>query len=130
MAYNRPGRSIRVQNTEASAALTHGQPVSEGSFVGVAVKQVAPGFDSVIADATTIADDELYLIVNKGIVQVDTVAGFAKGDLIYLVTATNALTETASSNIPFGTVTEVENSNGTPAGKVRIDLDLKPPVVA
>ena len=129
MPYNRPGRSVKVQNTEISAALTHGTPVSEGVFTGVAVKQVAPGFDSVIADATTIADDEFYLIINKGVVQVDFVAGFAKGDAIYITPATNVLTETGSGELPFGTVVEIENVNGTPDGKVRIDLDLKPVVV-
>jgi hypothetical protein len=130
MPYNRPGRSVKVQNTEISGTLTHGQPVSEGSFTGVAVKQLAPGWDSVVADATTIADDENYLLINKGVVQVNTVAGFAKGNAIYIVAATNVLTETGSGNLPYGTVVEVENQNGTPAGKVRIDLDLKPVVVA
>ena len=51
-------------------------------------------------------------------------AGFAKGETIY-ITSANALTETSSSNTKFGTVVETENERGTPTGKVRIDLDLK-----
>lgn len=124
MPYNRPGRGVYVKNETASAALTHGQPVKEGNFVGIAVKQVSPGFDSTIADASTIEDDEEYFLITKGIVQTDTVSGFAKGDTVY-VTSANALTETASGNTKFGTVVEVATNRGTPTGKVRIDLDLK-----
>jgi predicted RecA/RadA family phage recombinase len=124
MPYNRPGRGVYVTNETASAALTHGQPVKEGNFVGIAVKQVSPGFDSTIADATTIEDNEEYFLVTKGVVQVDKVTGFAKGETIY-ITSANALTETSSSNTKFGTVVETENERGTPTGKVRIDLDLK-----
>lgn len=124
MPYNRPGRGVYVTNETASAALTHGQPVKEGSFVGIAVKQVSPGFDSTIADASTIEDNEEYFLITKGIVQTDTVSGFAKGDTVY-ITSANALTETSSGNTKFGTVVEVATDRGTPTGKVRIDLDLK-----
>lgn len=125
MPYNRPGRGVYVTNTTASAALTHGQPVKEGNFVGIAVKQVSPGFDSTIADATTIEDTEEYFLIAKGVVQVDTVSGFAVGDPVY-ITSSNALTETSSGNTKFGRVVEVANNRGTPTGKVRIDLDQKP----
>jgi len=124
MPYNRPGRGVYVKNETASAALTHGQPVKEGNFVGIAVKQVSPGFDSTIADASRIEDDEEYFVITKGIVQVNKVSGFAKGDAVY-ITSTNTLTETSTSNTKFGTVVETENERGTPTGKVRIDLDLK-----
>lgn len=124
MPYNRPGRGVYVTNTTASAALTHGQPVKEGNFVGIAVKQVSPGFDSTIADATTIEDDEEYFLITKGVVQVNEVSGFAKGDAVF-ITSSNALTETSSGNTKFGTVVETENERGTPTNKVRIDLDLK-----
>lgn len=124
MPYNRPGRGVYVKNETASAALTHGQPVKEGAFVGIAVKQVSPGFDSTIADASTIEDDEEYFLITKGIVQTDTVSGFAKGETVY-ITSANALTETSSGNTKFGTVVELATKRGTPTGKVRIDLDLK-----
>lgn len=125
MPYNRPGRGVYVKNETASASLTHGQPVKEGNFVGIAVKQVSPGFDSTIADATTIEDDEDYFLITKGVVQVDTVSGFAVGDAVY-ITSSNVLTETSSSNTKFGRVVETQNNRGTPSGKVRIDLDMKP----
>lgn len=123
MPYNRPGRGVYVTNDAASAALTHGQPVKEGNFVGVAVKQVARGFDSTVADQSTIDDGEEYFLITKGVVEVDTVAGFAVGDAVY-ITSSNVLTETSSSNTAFGRVVEVAGDRGTPTGKVRIDLDL------
>jgi len=125
MPYNRPGRGVYVTNTTASAAIDHGKPVKEGNFVGIAVKQVSPGFDSTIADASTIEDDEDYFLITKGIVQVAEVAGFAVGEAIY-ITSANALTETSAGNTAFGRVVEIENERGTPTNQVRIDLDLKP----
>ena len=120
------GRSVYVQNTQTSAAIQHGQPTNEGVFVGVAVKQVGVSFDSKIADATVIADDEKYLMIVKGIVQVPTVSGFAKGDRVYITTATNVLTEASGAGTkPYGTVVEIAGERGCPAGKCRIDLDLK-----
>lgn len=123
MPYNRPGRGVYVTNETASATLDHGQPVKEGNFVGVAVKQVARGFDSTVADQSTIDDNEEYFLITKGVVEVDTVSGFAVGDAVY-ITSSNVLTETSSSNTAFGRVVEVAGNRGTPSGKVRIDLDL------
>lgn len=123
MPYNRPGRGVYVTNDAASATLDHGQPVKEGNFVGVAVKQVARGFDSTVADQSTIDDGEEYFLITKGVVEVDTVSGFAVGDAVY-ITSANALTETSSGNTAFGRVVEVAGNRGTPTGKVRIDLDL------
>jgi predicted RecA/RadA family phage recombinase len=123
MPYNRPGRGVYVTNDAASDTLDHGQPVKEGNFVGVAVKQVARGFDSTIADQSTIDDGEEYFLITKGVVEVNTVSGFAVGDAVY-ITSSNVLTETSSSNTAFGRVVEVAGNRGTPSGKVRIDLDL------
>lgn len=126
MPYSRPGRGVYVQNTSTSAAIQHGQPSKEGNFVGVAWKQQGVGFNTVIADATTIADDENYFLVTKGVVQVAFVAGFAKGDFIYITDATNVLTKTGGAGkTPYGVVTEIQGVRGTPTGKVRIDLDHK-----
>ena len=126
MPYSRPGRGVYVTNTSTSAAIEHGSPSKEGNFVGVAWKQVQPGFDSVIADASSIEDDEAYFLVTKGVVQVDFVAGFAKGDFIYITDATNVLTKTGGAGkTPYGVVTEIQGVRGTPTGKVRIDLDHK-----
>lgn len=123
MPYNRPGRGVYVTNN-SGAALTHAQPVRESSFVGIAVKQRQPGFNSVIADYTRIEIAENFFLDTKGVVQVAAVAGFAKGDFVY-ITPGNVLTETAAGNTPFGQVVEVAGVRGTPVGRVRIDLDLK-----
>lgn len=124
MTPNRPGRGVYVTNTTQSAALEHGQPVKEGRFVGVAVKQKAPGWDSVVADATVIEDDEEYFLIVKGKVLVDNVSGFAVGDDVY-IESDNDLTEVVTGNTRFGTVTEEPGDRGTPAGKCWIDLDIK-----
>jgi len=59
-------------------------------------------------------------------VQVNTVAGFAKGDAVYITAATGVLTETSAGNVKFGRVVEVVgDGRGVPTGKVRIDLDAK-----
>lgn len=124
MPYNRPGRGVHVQNTTASAAITHGTPVKEGNFVGVAVKQQALDWGDGVADVRVIADDENYFLITKGVVQV-TLGSVVKGDKIY-IDGSNALTKTVGSNTPFGIVTEDENERGVPAGMCRIDLDQKP----
>lgn len=124
MPANRPGRVVYVQNTTQSAAIDHGAPVKEGNFVGIAIKTQQESWDSVVADQTVIADDENYTLIVKGKVLVNNVSGFAKGDKVY-ITSGNVLTETATSNTRFGTVTEIPSERGTPAGKCWVDLDLK-----
>lgn len=127
MPYSKPGPGVYVQNTQVSAAINHGQAVNEGVFVGVAVKQKGRGFNSLIADQAKIDDDEKYYMITKGVVQVPTVSGFAKGDRVYITTADNTLTETSGAGTkPFGTVVEIAGEGrGVPVGYCRIDLDLK-----
>lgn len=126
--YNRPGRGVYVKNTATSAAIDHGDPVKEGPFVGIAIKQQQPDWDSPVANLQVIADDEDYFLLRKGEVEV-TLGSVVVGDAIY-ITSANALTKTASGNTPFGYVTTDENTRGVRAGRCRIDLDFKPPVVA
>jgi len=123
--YNRPGRGVHVTNTATSAAINHGQVAQEEGHVGVAVKQVPATWDAALSAHSVIADDEEYFLITKGVVQVDTVGGFARGEPIYIVAATNALTETGSGNVPFGRVVEIAGERGVPTGQVRIDLDAK-----
>jgi hypothetical protein len=122
MPQNRPGRMAYVT---AGAARTHGAPVTESNFVGVAVKQRARGWDSTVAQQSTIDNGEPYAIIVKGKVLVDNVAGFAKGDAVYITAATGVLSETSAGNVKFGRVTEIPAERGTPAGKAWVDLDLK-----
>jgi hypothetical protein len=123
MPYSRPGY---MQQATATKAVWHGAPVTESNFVGIAVKQKAPSAGA--ASGTPqhqIAVGEDFNIITKGIVQVDAVAGFAVGDPVYIVEADNTLTETVGSNLKFGRVVYIAGQQGTPTGKVRIDLDKK-----
>lgn len=132
MPYQRPNPADYVTNGE-SGTIAHGSPVKEDGFVGIAVKQKAVSWSEGLAAQALIQPGEQYLILTKGEVQVDTVSGLAKGDKVYIAAAsttsgvtTFALTEVATSNTPFGVVTEVVgDGRGVPTGKVRIDLDKK-----
>jgi Uncharacterized conserved protein (DUF2190) len=122
-------RGVYVTNG-SGGTYTHGAPVKEGNFVGIAVKQKAATFDAGLAAHSLIQISENYFLITKGEVQVANVSGFAKGDKVY-ITSANVLTETGASNTPFGRVTETTSDNrGVPTGKVRIDLDVKTAVAA
>jgi hypothetical protein len=123
MPYKRPGESQYVTN-KTGGTLTHGQPFGNGKFVGVAVKQKAPSFADGMAVQNVIADNEEFLLIVKGVVQVTTISGLEVGDKVF-ITNENKLTETEGSNQKFGRVVEVAGERGTPAGAVRIDLDKK-----
>lgn len=126
MPYKRPGEGKYVTN-ESGGTLTHGQPFVDKTkaFVGVAVKQKAVGFGDGMAAQAVIAEGEEFFLITKGVVQVPEVSGFAVGDDIWIDPDDNKLTETTTENVKFGRVVEIENERGTPANKVRIDLDAK-----
>lgn len=124
MPYKRPGEGHYATNTTGSA-ITNGKPVAVDNYVGIAVKQKIANWDAGLAAQNLIATNEDFFIITKGIVQVDEVAGFAKGDAVYIIAATGVLTETASGNVKFGRVEEIEGQRGTPTNKVRINLDAK-----
>jgi predicted RecA/RadA family phage recombinase len=124
MTYNRPGAGTHVVN-DTAGILTHNQPAALQGFVGVVVKQKATKWSDGLVAANQIQIGEKCWLITKGIVQVDNVAGFAKGDPVY-ITAGNVLTETATSNTKFGKVIEVVgDGRSVPSGKVRISLDAK-----
>lgn len=124
MTYSRPGRGVYVTNTENSGSILHNAPAKEGNFVGIAIKQKAQDWNDGTADLQTIADDEEYFLLTKGVVEV-TLGSVAQGDGIY-IDGSDALTATQGSNTPFGTVVEDENIRGVGSGRCRIDLDQKP----
>lgn len=129
MPANRHVPGVYVTNG-SGGNYTHGQPVVEGKFVGVAVKQKSTGWSAGLSAQAQIANGEKYYLITKGEVTVNNVAGFAKGDAIY-ITSGNVLTETNTGNTPFGRVVETTAENrGVPTGKVRIDLDIKTAVAA
>ncbi len=107
----------------ATKAVRHGAPCIEQNVKGIAVKQKDPGYLGAFADRNLVAISEQFMILHKGQVEVDTVAGFAKGELVYIIAATNVLTESAAGNVPYGRIVEVAGERGCPTGKVRIDLD-------
>lgn len=124
MTYNRPGAGTHVVN-DTAGVLLHGVPAKLQNFVGVVVKQKATSWSAGLTPQNQIAVGEKCWMITKGIVQVDNVAGFAKGDPVY-IDATNTLTETATSNTKFGKVIEVVgDGRSVPTGKVRISLDAK-----
>lgn len=124
MPKNMQGHVFYTTNSTGDV-IAAGAPVTEEGVVGVAVKQKTPSWDSAVATHVEIADDEDFAILTHGVVEVDTVAGFAVGDPVYIDASDNSLTETATDNIPFGRVVEVAGERGTPTGKVRINLDFK-----
>jgi len=126
MPYKRPGESKYVTN-ETGANLAHGAPFVDKTkaFVGIAVKQKAVGFAEGMAAQNVIVDDEEFLLIVKGVVQVATVSGFAVGDDVWIDPDDNKLTETTTENVKFGRVVEIAGERGTPTGMVRIDLDAK-----
>ena len=124
MTYNRPGVGTHLVNT-TGGELSHNQPVNLSGFVGVAVKQKHVSWKLGLSAASKIAAGEQFWCIKTGIVQVDNVAGFAKGDPVY-ITAANVLTETSAGNMKYGRVIEVVGGGrGVPTNKVRIDLDDK-----
>lgn len=126
MPYQRPGNGKYVTNA-SGGAINHGAPVLVSNYVGVAVKQKAPAVTDALATHKQIANGEDFFLITKGEVQVANtgIAAAVKGDAIYIVPATNALTTTATANTKFGRVAEVAGKRGVPTGKVRIDLDAK-----
>jgi len=123
MPYKRPGN---MKYVTATKAVMHGDPCVEENWTGVAVKQKAP---SASAGSGTpqkqVAVGENFAIINKGIVLVHSIIGAARGTLIYITAATNALTTSAGGNVVYGRIVELGGERGTPAGKMRVDLDSK-----
>jgi hypothetical protein len=125
MPYNRPGPGVYVTN--GGTALNHGAPAVVANFVGVAVKQRTPPWTQGFQTPAVIAANEPFFLITKGVVQVPNgpITANVKGDPIYIVAATGALTATSAGNVKFGRIVEVAGQRGTPANSVRIDLDTK-----
>lgn len=121
-----PSIGVYVQNTTASAAITAGQAVKEGNFVGIAIKQDARSWKDGLSVQTTIDDDEFYFLITQGVVEVADpgVSSPAVGDAVY-IDSSNALTKTAGGNTAFGRITALENTRGVPNNFLRIDLSAK-----
>jgi hypothetical protein len=128
MPYNRPGPGVYVTN--GATPIAHGSPQYAAGFVGVAVKQLARVWSDSFAVQAQIDANEPYFLITKGVVQVSNagISANVKGDTIYMTNATGVLTPTGPGSgtvSKFGRIVEVAGQRGTPAGKVRIDLDTK-----
>jgi hypothetical protein len=130
MPYNRPGPGVYVTN--GGSPVQHGAPVTINGFVGVAVKQKSRLWSDAYSGQATIDAGEAFFIITKGVVQVGNgdagIATAAVGTPVF-ITAAGVLT-TATGTPKFGRVVENGGATkggprGTPAGKVRIDLDTK-----
>jgi Uncharacterized conserved protein (DUF2190) len=129
MPYSRPGPGVYVTNN-SGGTLEHNQAVQESNFVGVAVKQKTRGWKDGYDVQKTIEQDEDYFIITKGVVLVTVertdAAAAAKGDAVYIEDDNNlSVASSGEGALRFGRVVEVAGERGTPAGKARIDLDLK-----
>ena len=126
MPYNRPGPGVHVIN--GGTAIQHGTPQVNSGFVGVAVKQKVRAWSDAYSIQAQIDANEPYYLITKGIVQVPNtdagVSALAKGAPVY-ISAAGALTGTGPAGGKFGRIVEIAGERGTPAGKVRIDLDAK-----
>ncbi len=124
MPYQREGNSVYVVN-ESGGIYLHAQPVKEGNEIGIAVKQKPAHWSDGLAAQNQIQDEEPYLILRRGVVQIaDGGANFADGDPVYIVAADNTLTKTSTDTFKFGRVVEVPaDGRGVPVGQVRVNLD-------
>jgi len=125
MPYNTNARVVRVT---AHADVQHGDPAADDGFVGIAVKTQTPPADAPRDERDVIESGEEYNLIIKGIVEIP-VAGFSdpdKGELAYITTADNSLSDTAGQGkVVLGKITHLPGEQGTPLDKLRVDLDLK-----
>lgn len=126
----RPGRAKYVIATKAVA---HKAPATELGFTGVAIKQKAAPWSEGLVSPGLIAIGEQFVMRVRGQHEFPNtgISGATLGQAVYIIAATNALTLTASGNVPFGYVAELPGSSrSVPTGRLRIDIERKPPVVA
>ena len=135
MAYERPGAAVRVT---AGVDVRHGQLTSDDGHVGRAIKTSTPAQDVARASRPIIVAGEGYNSRVRGVAEVQIVSqaatgvaawdltGIAKGDLVYITDATNALSNAAGAGKRVaGKVTHLAGEQGTPTGFIRIDLEQK-----
>ena len=126
MPYNaEPGH---VQPVTAGVDVRHGAPAADDGYVGTAQKLHTPGADVVRADRDLIKAGEEYHLLVHGLIEVPTtnLPGAAKGDLVYITTATNAISNAAGAGkVVLGKVASLPGERGTPSGTVRVNLNEK-----
>lgn len=135
MSYERPGSALRVT---AGVDVMHGQLASDDGHVGRVVKTETPGADTTRAERPLVSAGEAYNTRPRGVAEVKIVStasagvaawdltGIAKGALVYITDATNALAAAGGAGLRVaGKVTHLAGEQGTPTGFIRIDLEQK-----
>lgn len=126
MPYERPGRGVDLT---ANAQLTHGVPHYQGGIAGIPIKQDNPKTLDSLAARTLIASGVKFFLRTRGVCEVDatTLAGATLGAPVYINKTTDALslTPSAGANVPLGRVISLAGTYGTPAGKLRVNMDYK-----
>lgn len=121
----RPGQ---IHYTTATKAVNHGAACTEDGVAGMAVKQLAApaGTGLGAAALTSIGIGEKFIIVKRGRVYLPnagTGSPYTKGTPLYIIAATNVVTNSAAGNIKLGRVIEVAGERGVGTGMMRVDLD-------
>lgn len=117
-----------VAYVTASANVRHKAPASDDGYAGAAIKQKIPAADGVRADRDLIVASEAYIIVLRGKIDVPaaSVPGIAKGAFVYVTDADNAVSAAAGAGkTVLGRVSELAGERGTPADKVRVNMDQR-----
>ena len=125
MPYERPGEGYYAIATKVTP---HGAACVEDGIVGVAIKQKAASWQANLAAQNSIAIGEAFHIRTKGVRQIAFVASCVKGDMLWIVKASNVVQRTATGaglGYKLGLVVEIQGQRGTPTGFMRVDLDLK-----
>lgn len=117
-----------VAYVTAGVAVRHKAPAADDGYVGIAIKQDTPAADVVRADRDLIAAGKGYLLMIRGIHEIPNAAlpGIAKGALVYINTTTNALAAAGGAGlVVLGKVASLPGERGTPADKVKVNLNEK-----
>lgn len=125
MAYEREGDALFVT---AGVDVRHGAPAADDGFVGRAIKTLTPPADGLRADRDLIKAGESYTMRPRGVMEVlnTNLPGAVKGDLVYIATATNVISNAAGAGkVVLGKITNLPGEQGTPSNMVRVDLELK-----
>jgi hypothetical protein len=125
MPYTGPGER---QSLVATKATKHGAAVVEYGHPGIAAKSTQaagayPNAANALA-AQNIAVGEEMVVFLTGIHEVASSAitgAVSVGTPLYIVAADNTLTTTASGNVKFGRVSEVDSATG----RVLVNLNLR-----
>lgn len=112
----------------ASLALVDAAPASDDGFVGMAVKQQAPGADTPRANLANIALGEKYYLLTTGESDFKIPDGLvvAKGTPLHIGDADNVLyLATAAGRSKFGRVAAIGPERGLPSGWMTVNHEFK-----